>query len=1457
MQCPKCNYDNREEARFCRRCGAVLELICPQCQHRNEPDALFCDECGTKLDVGARHAVSLQAVDEAVPKLEDMQKQLQDRIPQSLADRLFAGAKQMQGEYRLVTALFADVAGSSGMARDMPLEQYVQTMNDCFKMMVDTISIKYEGSINRFIGDCVLAFFGAPITHENDAERAILAALDIRGGVKELGLDVSVGINTGTTYVGEMGSDLYLERSAWGPDVDFAKRLQESASPGHIWVGASTYRLVSRAFDFATPVDFEAKGMEGTAHPVLSVKEHPEKLRGIEGLRARMIGREHEFSELIHSAEEWLDGRGQMVSIIGEAGIGKSRLVRELREYLDSRDDDIGYLWLEGRCVSIGQPISYWPFLDILHSWFALSEDDTESQRVGKVREHIEELLPDRCDDILPFLGHLMNLKFGGEIDTMLEHYSPEQVSYHTMMRLRDIFVAMAQKQRLLLILEDLHWADDLSLDLLSLLMDELMAHPLMLLCVYRPEQKHRVWRLGSQAQRKCLERYTELTLQKLPPASSRRLVHELLDIDDLPDSVREMILQKSEGNPFFIEEVIRSLMERELVYREDGRWKAKEDITQIDVPDTIQSVVLARVDRLAAEAKYVLQCASVIGRLFKHRLLEHLTHKQKELDEYITEFEERDLVYEERTVPELEYAFKHALTQEATYQGILEQRRRVFHRGVAQGIEKLYHERIEDFYEELAYHWERSGDNDKTLEYLLKAGGKAAGKYLNDAAIDYYTQALELAKEINTSSDQLGEIHEKRGNVYFYISFYEEAVSDMIEAANHYPQGNKRAGMYQQISAIYNFYISDKFEASRYAQKALEEFEPADKSRETCQLYYSIALTLIYHIDLEKGESFLREAIAISEEMDYKDLLAYQYVQLLWMYSPITYPNSVAYNEERQTAWAKANHYLPYAKPNLTDYSLTCASLAWSAMVHGNLAENEDYIIYLAQEALDSGVKSGYVYSAVVAIESLNDLYRNRGDFRQAIGAYEKVWHRVIEARFIYPGFMPILQEHLMDLYAFEGDWSRLFDLTLQVVDSTLVLYRKSEVHPTVQHRWNRVVDRTYAKLHAVSPDVFENLKDELRIRLRESSENGKRFFYHGQLMSLALLEGCHADAAAHAGEMMKLYSNAGSFPKRISTKMGLSMELLSASEDQGPEVVTKLLKQIDDSAFFWEAIEAMEWLLKEDKIGKMIDWDQLDQVILKLLQRIREQDIADSLRSIYPLYESFGRAKALNGIVKRAWNTIPDSLKANGVTQLLLDPVELWITGMPDFTMQFDHDPVSSGWEWVNPAEDCIYQISGTGIELLVPARHNIWGSNYKGPRFLREIRGDFIAETYIQDGSTGKKFGGLLAWGNERNFARFEVASSSVWYKGCVYYGASVSGKFIHPGIHPFEVEEAWLRLERKGDRFTGYVSADGENWYRCGWADIPIEDPIQVGIHALCPEFPATSTRFEHFKIFRAE
>ncbi len=325
MKCPKCGTQNREGRKFCSQCGSKLGWKCPKCGFDNEADEQFCGECGTKF--------GSESPGKNIPRLEDMQDRLY--IPEPLRKRMDEASLGMEGENRLVTALFADISGFTTISQQLSPEATVEKINRCFQVITDAI-YRYEGSVNRFIGDCVLAFFGAPLTHENDPERSILAALDMQKAVSELGMSISIGINTGMTYFGPIGTQKHQEFSAYGHDVNLAKRLQETAEPGQILVGAGIYRLTRRAFDFQPMDALELRGIREpvTIYQVLGVKEHPEKLRGIEGLRARMIGREHEFSELKEAADAWLDGKGQIVSIIGEAGIGKSRLVKELKDYL-------------------------------------------------------------------------------------------------------------------------------------------------------------------------------------------------------------------------------------------------------------------------------------------------------------------------------------------------------------------------------------------------------------------------------------------------------------------------------------------------------------------------------------------------------------------------------------------------------------------------------------------------------------------------------------------------------------------------------------------------------------------------------------------------------------------------------------------------------------------------------------------------------------------------------------------------------------------------------------------------------------------------------------------------------------------------------------------------------------------------------------------------------------------
>ena len=494
---------------------------------------------------------------------------------------------------------------------------------------------------------------------------------------------------------------------------------------------------------------------ESDVHHMLRSLSKPGKVRGIEGLRAELIGRDDEFAKLKESLTEVLKGQGQMVSLIAEAGIGKSRLVTELKEYIGSEsangNHQTAMVWLEGRCLELGMTASYWPFIDIFHEYFAWSSEDNESARAQSIVSSLGDMVKrgdltqERSSETGPLLGNLLSVRFGNEWDEKLKRASPKQIQRQTFMAVGEFFSAIAKREPVILVFEDLHWADSLSLDLISVLMESLEQGSLFLLCVYRPEKEHKCWDLANIARRKCPEGYTELVLRELTPKQSARLVESLLTIENLPSSMKELILNKSQGNPFFVEEVIRSLIDRELVYQEGEDWKAREEISDLDVPDMVQSLVLARVDRLEADSKNVLEYASVIGPLFKYRLLEHLVEKNGDLEGYLSELKERDLVYEERTVPEVEYAFKHVLTQEAIYQSIFVRSRRGYHKQVGEGIESLYGEQIEEHLEELAYHYSKSDDVRKGVEYLLKAGGKAMRSYANEEAITYLQKGLEL----------------------------------------------------------------------------------------------------------------------------------------------------------------------------------------------------------------------------------------------------------------------------------------------------------------------------------------------------------------------------------------------------------------------------------------------------------------------------------------------------------------------------------------------------------------------------------------------------------------------------------------------------------------------------------------------------------------------------------------
>jgi class 3 adenylate cyclase/tetratricopeptide (TPR) repeat protein len=771
MRCGACGFESGRQAKFCSECGAQLPVRCPSCGVEVSSTARFCSQCGTPVH-GSDAAVVRRAsltdatsptLDAGATSMEAHFAAMQRAMPSSLREQLMTDA---DGENRVLTILFADLTGSVRSTRDLAPEAAAERVNDVLKAMVDAV-LAYDGRINRLLGDAVLAFFGTPVAHENDPERAILAALRIRESVRRLGFDVTVGIYTGEVYLGAVGTEAHREITAMGNAINLAARLREKAAPGEILVGAVTQQHTRRGFAF-TERFIEAKGFAEPvpAYVVEARLQRPEKARGIEGLRADLIGRDAELAKLHEVLVEVQSGRGQMVTLIGDSGVGKSRLVSDLREQAFA-DPATAPRWLEGRSLDVAMGVSYWPFLDLLRALFGWTVEDDETRRGERLVTVLQELVDQgtldeaRFRELAPVLADLLLVDLGGGWPALAQ-VSPEQARQRTFLGLRDLVLALARGRGFVLVLDDLHWSDPLSLDVVSLLMDAITLAPLLLVCVYRPDSEHKVWHLADQAARRCAGRYTDLRLRELTSEQSRRLVASLLRIQDLPAAVADLILDKAQGNPFFVEEVVRALIDAGVVYRDGDRWRARPVIDDMAVPASIQSVILSRVDRLQADAKRVLQSASVIGRVFRRRVLAHVTQRETDLDQTLWELEEQALIYEGRVTPEPEYAFQHQLTQETVYRNLVRRQRETFHRQVAVAIEALYADGLDEFYEQLAYHYEHAGAADQALTYLTRAADKAVDQNALQQAVAFYDRAIALAPD-----EKIGELRLRRAAVH------------------------------------------------------------------------------------------------------------------------------------------------------------------------------------------------------------------------------------------------------------------------------------------------------------------------------------------------------------------------------------------------------------------------------------------------------------------------------------------------------------------------------------------------------------------------------------------------------------------------------------------------------------------------------------------------------------------
>jgi class 3 adenylate cyclase/tetratricopeptide (TPR) repeat protein len=660
-------------------------------------------------------------------------------------------AASLEGERRLVTVLSAAVSGCAAYGRELDPEVLHELVANCLERLLPAIE-RHGGVVDSSAGKEVVAVFGAPRAHENDPERALRAALEMREALASFNkgrpdpVTAQLGVNTGLVLIEGPRDGVPQGSSVIGEVVGVAASLRNLAKPGEILVGPDAYRQTEHLFSWQAEGQVQAKGKSRrmSAYRLLEARSGGPGGSGRQtrGLVAPLVGRERELRSLTGCLARLREGKGGIVLLTGEAGLGKSRLVAETR----ARAEREGISWLEGHSLSFGRTISYWPLLEIIQQDTGIESDDPESERWAKLAARVGSLFGEERNEILPYLGTLLSISLPESLAQRVRYLDGEAMGRQVYRATRLYFARMASRRPTVVVFEDVHWLDGSTASLLEHLLPLTIDAPILYCLVARPETETALAGLRELSHSEHAERLTEIALAPLSAEESAVLICSLVHLEELPPRLRDNITDKAEGNPFYVEEVVRSLIDLGGLVRDEatGRCQVTDKAAHIPIPDTLQGVIVARIDRLDEDLKHVLRLASVVGRTFFYRVLAAIGEAERELDQCLATLEARELIQEKAREPELEYLFKHALVQEATYQSILLARRKELHRQVALAIETLFPARLEEFYPLLAYHYSEAQNWEKAQDYLFKAGDQA-GKIAADAeALAHYEEAVD-----------------------------------------------------------------------------------------------------------------------------------------------------------------------------------------------------------------------------------------------------------------------------------------------------------------------------------------------------------------------------------------------------------------------------------------------------------------------------------------------------------------------------------------------------------------------------------------------------------------------------------------------------------------------------------------------------------------------------------------
>jgi class 3 adenylate cyclase/tetratricopeptide (TPR) repeat protein/ABC-type dipeptide/oligopeptide/nickel transport system ATPase component len=960
MKCPKCQFGNRDGAKFCKDCGHKLEVICSQCGVVILTDSKFCDSCGQRLDESEEAAMTAPA---------------------------------HEGERKHVTVLFSDVSGYTTMSAKLDPEEVKEIMGQVIDGVSRVIK-QYGGFMEKYVGDAVMALFGVPSAEEDDPVRAIKAACDIHGVVKSVSsqygekigkpMAMHSGICTGLVVTG----DINLEKGTHGvlgDTINMAFRLSYLAKPGEIIVDTDTYRRAAGNFNFETLKPTAVNGKEEPVRifRVLSSKEKPTKTHRLSGMRSELIGRKVEMAQLQEAINNLKHGKGSVFSIIGEAGTGKSRLIEEFKATLHPKE----IRWREGHCYPYGQNIPYFPLVNLLSRAWQIREGDAADVVRQKVEAGANELIGDR-KDLIPYVGSLYSLNY-----PEIEGVSPDFWKARLHEAAKKIFSASVPRiGPMVICVEDLHWADPSFVELMHHVLTD-FRYPALVLCTYRPSFSlftvQQVNGLGNL--------YQEIRLYDLSSSEAQNMMESLLNTESIPSEFMRFIHAKVERNPFHLEEVVNSLIESGTLVHAEAGWNLVRPLQEADIPPTIQGIIAARLDRLSENAKRILQEAAVIGRAFLYEILGRITKLKDPIDGPLSNLERQDLIRIRSLHPDMEYIFKHALTQEVVYSGILKKERRVIHERIGCIMEELFHDRLPEFYETLAFHFRRGTSILKAVDYLIKAAEKSMKRYTLDESHQYCKEAFELLinkpDKSKEEKELLLDLILKWAVVYHHRAVYNE-LEDFLKAHESFAVslGDKaRLGMlYARLGGALEY--RDKLkEAYEYSYKGLKLGE---ESGDQNVIGYALAFLTFACADLGR----LDEAIAFGKRLQAMDL--YKTDPDLFRISSTALGMAYFARGEARKAKDLGKAFIEYGQRS---FYVGCIADGHLVLVWGHIAAGDfSAAIQCALEAIRDvalepaaslaiKVMLGYAYVANEQYQEADDVLQEIRKFNETYG-YEKI---------------------------------------------------------------------------------------------------------------------------------------------------------------------------------------------------------------------------------------------------------------------------------------------------------------------------------------------------------------------------------------------------------------------------------------------------------------------------------